>query len=91
MKLIAYGAGRRYGNTEVLIKEALMAAEEMGGQLRSLVLSTGTGGQRIALPARFGKFEYEFVVVFHLQRALTISTILSRSFLSASSVTQKVT
>jgi LSD1 subclass zinc finger protein len=30
VKLVAYSAGRKNGNTEVLIKEALMAAEEMG-------------------------------------------------------------
>ena len=29
-KIVAFGAGRRHGNTEVYIKEALMAAEEMG-------------------------------------------------------------
>lgn len=29
-KIVAFGAGRKYGNTEVFIKEALMAAEEMG-------------------------------------------------------------
>lgn len=30
MKLIAFGAGRKNGNTEVYIKEALMAAENLG-------------------------------------------------------------
>ncbi|MCD8324994.1 MAG: flavodoxin family protein [Clostridiales bacterium] len=30
MKIIAFGAGRKDGNTEIYIKEALMAAEEMG-------------------------------------------------------------
>lgn len=30
MKLVAFGAGRKNGNTEIFIKEALMAAEEMG-------------------------------------------------------------
>ena len=30
MKLVAFHSGRKNGNTEVFVKEALMAAEEMG-------------------------------------------------------------
>lgn len=38
MKLVAFGAGRRHGNTEVFIKEALMAAEEMGVEVEYVPL-----------------------------------------------------
>ena len=38
MKLVAFGAGRKAGNTEILIKEALMAAEEMGVEVEYVAL-----------------------------------------------------
>lgn len=38
MKLVAFGAGRKHGNTEVFIKEALMAAEQAGVEVEYVPL-----------------------------------------------------
>lgn len=38
MKLLGLGAGRKGGNSEILLKEALMAAEEMGTEIELLRL-----------------------------------------------------
>ncbi|MCL6476898.1 MAG: flavodoxin family protein [Peptococcaceae bacterium] len=39
MKLMAICAGRKMGNTEILVKEALMAAEELGAEVQMINLS----------------------------------------------------
>ena len=38
MKLLGLGAGRKMGNSEILLKEALIAAEETGVQVELLRL-----------------------------------------------------
>ena len=56
MKLAAFSAGRKNGNTEIFIKEALMAAEEMGVEvqlyrLNDFDLSTCTACSPMICPA----------------------------------------
>lgn len=38
MKILAVTAGRKHGNGEILVKEALMRAEELGAQVKIINL-----------------------------------------------------
>ncbi len=39
MKLVAFGTGKKFGNTEVLVKQALMAAESLGAEVEYIRLA----------------------------------------------------
>ena len=46
MKLTAFGCGRRNGNTEIYIKEALMAAESLEGDEAARIIDANLSHER---------------------------------------------